>query len=319
MILALAGGVGGAKLAAGLARCLPPERLLVAVNTGDDFEHLGFAISPDLDTVMYWLAGRNDVDRGWGLAGESWTVMAALEALGGPTWFRLGDRDLATHIERTRRLAAGDTLSAVTRHLTERMGVRHAIVPMSDDRVRTIVETTQGRLPFQDYFVRLRGEPKVLSLDYTGAAAASPSPAFAAALRDAALEAIVLCPSNPLLSIAPILAVGGVRQALATHPAVKVAVSPIIAGQAVKGPAARNLVDLGLECSARGIARFYRGLIDGLVIDERDRDLQDAIEALGIRVHVAATVMKSAADQRRLAETALAFARDLSSGPAVPR
>lgn len=311
MILALAGGVGGAKLASGLARCLAADRLTVAVNTGDDFEHLGLKICPDLDTVMYWLSGRNDPVRGWGTVDETWNFMAALKELGAPAWFQLGDRDMATHIERTRRLNAGETLSAVTAHLFRQLGVEHRVVPMSDDPVRTFVTTEHGRLEFQDYFVRHRAEPKIMSVEYEGASRAAPSAVLSEALQSTALDAIVICPSNPVLSVQPILAVGRVRDALAAQEAPKVAVSPIIGGRAVKGPAARNLTDLGIECSALGIARYYRGLIDGIVIDEQDRELSSAIEALGMAVMVTTTLMTDEASRVRLAEATLGFAREL--------
>lgn len=309
MILALAGGVGGAKLADGLARCLPPDELLIAVNTGDDFEHLGLSISPDLDTVMYWLAGCNDAERGWGLANESWNFMASIGKLGGPTWFSLGDRDLATHIERTRHLKQGQSLTSVTAHLSRGLQIEHRIVPMSDDPVRTMVHTPDGRHDFQEYFVRLRCEPRVVAIEYAGASAARPNADLLAILKSDALEIIVICPSNPLLSIEPILQLNGMRKAIESHPARKIAISPIVGGRAVKGPAARNLSDLKIEPSALGIAKHYRGLIDGLVIDEQDRDLASAIEAVGIDCRVTSTIMKNEADRERLAKDCIAFAR----------
>jgi LPPG:FO 2-phospho-L-lactate transferase len=311
MILALAGGVGGAKLVSGLAAQLPPDRLLVVVNTGDDFVHLGLHISPDLDTVMYWLAGRSDTDRGWGLAGETWNFMAAFEALHGPTWFKLGDRDLATHIERTRRLAAGETLSGVTHYLCRRLGIMHQVAPMTDERVRTIVHTVDGPLEFQHYFVRLHCEPQVTGLEFNGAADAQPTPAFEAALSRDDLDAIVICPSNPLLSIQPVLELRGVSPRMRVHRAPTIAVSPIVAGHAIKGPAAKIFRELGREASALGIAQFYGELIDGLVIDERDRDLKPPIESLGIRVCVTGTVMKRAADRARLAQAVMDLAATL--------
>jgi LPPG:FO 2-phospho-L-lactate transferase len=313
VILALAGGVGGAKLAHGLTMQLPPSELLIVVNTGDDFTHLGLRISPDLDTVMYWLAGLNDAARGWGLADETWNFMAALERLGGPTWFNLGDRDLATHVERTRRLAGGESLSAVTHHLCDRLGIAHRIAPMSDDDVRTIVHTDEGPLEFQHYFVRRHCEPHVLRLEYANAPNAAPSAALAAALSDARLTAIVICPSNPFLSIDPILQVAGVRQRIAHSEAPVIAVSPIVGGEAIKGPAAKILRELGREASALEIARHYRGLIDGIVIDACDAALKPPIEALGLKVAVANTIMKGRADQARLAAAVIAFAADLAA------
>jgi LPPG:FO 2-phospho-L-lactate transferase len=319
MIVALAGGVGGAKLAAGLAARLPADRLLVVVNTGDDFVHLGLHVSPDLDTVMYWLAGLSDTERGWGLADESWHGMAALEALGGPAWFRLGDRDLATHLERTRRLHGGDTLSSVTDDFCRRLGIRHRIAPMTDDAVRTIVHTPDGPLEFQHYFVRLQCAPRVTELEFAGAAMARPGAAFERALAGDDLEAIVFCPSNPLLSIQPMLAIPGVRERLGHRRAPAVAVSPIVAGQAIKGPAAKMLSELGREASALEVARFYRGLVDGVVIDERDAALGQPIESLGLAVCVTDTIMRNAGDRERLAGTVIAFAAALRDRPAPMR
>jgi LPPG:FO 2-phospho-L-lactate transferase len=313
MILALAGGVGGAKLAHGLAMRLPPSDLLVAVNTGDDFVHLGLHVSPDVDTVMYWLAERNDPVRGWGLAGESWNFMRALEEMGGPAWFNLGDRDLATHFERTRLLAQGRNLSEVTRHLCERLGIAHRIAPMSDEPLRTIVHTDEGRLEFQHYFVRRRCEPRIVRLAFeTSGGARAPSPAFAAALAATDLEAIVICPSNPFLSIAPILEVQGVRERLARGTAPVIAVSPIVAGDAIKGPAAKIMQELGLEVSVVGIACHYRDLVDGLIIDVRDAEAQTEIERLGLEVVVVNTIMKTRDDQAALAQTAIDFGRRLA-------
>lgn len=313
MILALAGGVGGAKLAHGLARVLAPEDLVIVVNTGDDFVHLGLHISPDLDSVMYKLAGLNDPVRGWGLAGESWHFMDALGRLGGTTWFNLGDRDLATHVERTRRLAAGETLSAVTAALCGALGIRHRVVPMSDDPVRTIVLSGGERIPFQDYFVRLRCEPVVRGFVFEGADAARPSPALAAALADPALEAIVICPSNPFVSVGPIFALPAVAATRAARRVPLVAVTPIIGGEAVKGPAAKMMRELGLRLSASAVAGHYGRAIDGFVVDEVDRDQVAAIEAQGVRAVAAPTLMRSADDERRLAETTLRFARALAS------
>jgi len=305
-VLALAGGVGGARLAAGLARALPPGALTVAVNTGDDFTHLGLAISPDIDTVTYTLAGLNNPDLGWGLAGESWAFMAALERLGGETWFRLGDRDLATHVERTRRLAAGETLSAITADFAARLGIAQRIVPMSDAPVRTIVETDAGALEFQDYFVRRQCAPVFRGLRFAGADAARMADGMAAALADPELEAIVVCPSNPLLSLGPILAVPGVREALAARRAPCVAVSPFIGGKAVKGPAGKIMAELELAASAAALADIYRGLIDGLVVDAADAEA-DA----GVPLLVTDTLMRGDADQTRLARETLAFAAGL--------
>jgi LPPG:FO 2-phospho-L-lactate transferase len=308
MILALAGGVGGAKLADGLARSLDPHELTIAVNTGDDFEHLGLRISPDLDTVMYTLAGIANPATGWGQARETWTFLEALQRLGGPAWFRLGDRDLATNVERTRRLATGETLSAVTRALCEKLGVRHPLLPMSDDPVPTRVRTDEGWLDFQHYFVREQCRPEVREVRYEGASTAQPSPEFRRALEDPSLEGIVICPSNPYLSVAPILALSGVHDTLKASRRV-VAVSPIVGGEAIKGPAAKIMKELGVESSALGIARWYAGLVGTLVIDRADQGLAAGIEALGIRVAISNTVMNTAADRDRLARECVAIVR----------
>jgi LPPG:FO 2-phospho-L-lactate transferase len=312
MILALAGGVGGARLAHGLARVLAPDGLLVAVNTGDDFLHLGLHISPDLDSVMYKLAGLNDPVHGWGVRDESWNFMAALDRLDGETWFNLGDRDLETHVERTRRLRAGETLSQVTDALCRALGIVHPVVPMSDDPVRTVVLSDRGPLPFQDYFVRLKCAPKVSGFTFDGAAGARPSPALAAALADPDLAAIVICPSNPFVSIAPVLSVPAIGAAVAKRRVPAVAVTPIIGGAAVKGPAAKMMEELGAEVSAAGIARHYGTLIDGFVLDVADAVHAPAIEALGTAVVTAPTLMRRDDDERALAETTLHFARTLS-------
>lgn len=306
MIIALAGGVGGAKLADGLARVLPPEGLVVAVNTGDDFEHLGLHVSPDLDTVMYTLAGIANPQTGWGQADETWSFMQALGRLGGPAWFQLGDRDLATHVERTRRLAAGESLSGATRALCERLGVRHAVLPMSDDPVRTVVHTDRGELEFQHYFVRERCEPRARRIEYRHAGTSRPAVPFAAALADPALRGIVICPSNPYLSIAPILAVPGVREAIGRCPRV-LAVSPIIAGKAVKGPAAKLMRELGAEPGALEVARFYRGIARTIVIDRADAALAPEIEALGMEAAVEDTLMTGDSDRERLARACIAL------------
>ncbi len=308
MILALAGGVGGARLARGLARILPPEHLRIVVNTGDDFTHCGLHISPDLDTMLYTLAGHADPAQGWGLAGETWNVMAALEALGGETWFRLGDRDLATHLERTRRLAAGEPLGAVTDALAARLAVTHRITPMTDAPVCTLVDTKEkGRLPFQDYFVRHGAALTVTALAYAGADAAPPAEDFTDALASPDLEAVIICPSNPPLSIEPILALPGIRGALEKTPAPVVAVSPIIAGKAVKGPAVAVLRSLGHEPTAAGIARYYGDLLSGIVIDQADAGLRLPHTA----VLAADTLMPDIDTSTRLAETVLRFARNL--------
>jgi LPPG:FO 2-phospho-L-lactate transferase len=304
-VIALSGGVGGAKLAHGLAQCLAPSDLTIIVNTGDDFEHLGFTICPDIDTVLYTLAGVADRERGWGRRDETWHFMGELARRGGPTWFRLGDRDLATHAFRTTRLREGESLSAVTARLASSFGVAHAVLPMADEPVRTRIVTREGALEFQDWFVRQHCEPRVERLEFTGAEAASPGPRFAELMRRDDARAIVLCPSNPYLSIDPILAVPGVRAWLARTRSPVIAVSPIVGGQALKGPAATMLRDLAGDASVLSIARHYAGLIDTLVIDGRDADSRSALYSLGIQPLVTDTVMKSEADRARLAATIL--------------
>ena len=302
-VLALAGGVGGAKLALGLARVLSSDELVIVVNTGDDEEFHGLHVSPDLDTVMYTLSGLSDQERGWGLAGETFQALEMLRAYGVPTWFNLGDRDLATHIRRTQLLQEGRALSEVTRELCRQLGILHTVAPMTDDRVRTIVETTEGVLAFQDYFVRLRCEPVAKAVKFQGATDAQPSPAFDEALNNA--RAIVFCPSNPFLSIDPILAVGDVRERIRSFPGPRVVVSPIVGGAAIRGPAAKMMKELGHPVSAVGVARKYRGLCDHFVIDNADADHAKTIDALGMKAHVTNTIMQTEADKIGLARHVL--------------
>ncbi len=307
-VVALSGGIGGAKLALGLSRVLDPPALTVVANTGDDFEHLGLAISPDLDTLMYTLADLNNTELGWGRRGETWTFMAALEALGGETWFRLGDGDLAIHVERTRRLRTGEPLSAVTDDFCRRLGIRVRILPMTDDRVRTRVRTDAGWLDFQDYFVRQRCAPVITALAFERADDAAAHPQFVDAMRDPGLRAVVICPSNPYISIDPILALDGVRAALAACAAPIVAVSPIIGGQAVKGPTAKMMAELGHPVTADAIAAHYDGLIDGIVVDDADAG---TIDRPGLVVSATATLMVTLADRDALARHVLTFADGL--------
>ena len=305
VVVALSGGIGGAKLALGLSRVIAPADLVVAGNTGDDFEHLGLAISPDLDTIMHALAGIDDPQRGWGRRDETWTFMAALAALGGETWFQLGDGDLATHVERTRRLAAGESLSAITTDFCRRLGIAVRLLPMTDDKVRTRVRTSAGWLEFQDYFVRRKCEPQVRELAYAGAASARAQPELLAALRAAQLRAVVICPSNPFVSIDPILAVPGLREAIAQCAAPVVAVSPIIGGRAVKGPAAKMMSELGLPVTASAVAARYGDLLDAYVLDHADAG---STPEVGIPVTVAHTLMRTLEDRERLARHVLAAA-----------
>jgi LPPG:FO 2-phospho-L-lactate transferase len=309
LVVALSGGIGGAKLALGLSRVVPGADLVVVANTGDDFEHLGLSISPDLDTLMYTLAGLDDPQRGWGRRDETWTFMSALESLGGETWFRLGDGDLATHVERTRRLNAGETLSAITADFCRRLGIAARVLPATDDRLRTRVRTSEGWLDFQDYFVRLRCAPTVLELSYDGAATARAHPEVLSALQDPRLRAVVICPSNPFVSIEPILAVGGLRRALADCTAPVVAVSPIIGGRAVKGPTAKMMSELGLPVSAVAVARRYADLLDAYVLDHADA--ADAGE-LGIPTRAAHTLMLTLDDRVALARQVLAAASSVA-------
>jgi LPPG:FO 2-phospho-L-lactate transferase len=308
-VVALSGGIGGAKLALGLYRTLPPDCLMVACNAGDDFEHLGLSISPDLDTVLYTLAGLANPDTGWGRANETWSFMRALEQLGGETWFRLGDADLAMHVERTRRLAAGESLSAISDDFCRRLAVRARVVPMCDEPVRTMVETEGGVLPFQRYFVEQRCKPKVNGFEFLGVAQAHPAPAVCEALASDRLEAVVICPSNPFISIDPILAVPGMRAALAACRAPVVAVSPLIGGRAVKGPTAKMMAELGLPTRAKAVAEHYGDLLDGFVLDTADAA---EARALDLPCLVTRTLMTSEDDKRALAAEVLAFARQLA-------
>jgi LPPG:FO 2-phospho-L-lactate transferase len=308
-VVALSGGIGGAKLALGLARTLRQEELIVVANTGDDFEHLGLSISPDLDTLMYTLAGIANPETGWGRRAETWSFMTALAELGGATWFRLGDADLATHVERTRRLKTGETLSRITDDFCRRLGVRPRILPMTNDRVRTRVKTRDGWIEFQDYFVRQRCEPAVTAVAYDGAASARPQPEFLAALKDPGLRAVVICPSNPFLSVEPILAPPGVRDALRTARAPVVAVSPIVDNRSLKGPTAKMMRELGIEASAAAVGRRYGDLIDGYVIDHSE----GAIALPGVTVARAGIVMSTLDDRDRLATQVVAFAATLAN------
>lgn len=305
-IVALAGGVGGAKLAHGLAQILAPEDLTVIVNTGDDFEHLDLHISPDLDTVCYTLAGLANPDTGWGRADETWQTITNIERLGGPGWFHLGDQDIATHIERTRRLKEGQVLSQITRHFCNAWGVKPTILPMSDQPVRTIVETDEGDLPFQEYFVHRACQPRVRGFHFNGIESAKPAPGAQQAIQSA--DAIIICPSNPWVSIDPILRV--------LSPVLKkkekswrmIAVSPIIGGQTIKGPAAKMYAELGIEPSALAVANHYHNLINGFVLDDVDSHLADTIH---IQTLTTNTFMKSNKDRAHLAQDVLHFAGKL--------
>ncbi len=308
-VLALCGGVGGAKLAQGLNELITaPDSLTIVVNTGDDFEHLGLNICPDLDSVVYALANKNDTTRGWGRADETWHCLEALKELGAQSWFALGDRDLAMHLERSHRLRSGQTLSEVTALISKQLGIRAHVVPMSDNPVRTVLHTDEGELAFQDYFVRKAGKPKVESIAYTGADTATPQADLMARLTDPDLDAIIICPSNPQLSIEPILALNGVREALRRASAPIVAVSPLIGGKAVKGPAAKIMQELEIPVDSTGIAQVYLDFIKGLVIDRAD-ELDAAY--VSVPTVVTRTLMKSPEDALNLAQATLEFAGQL--------
>lgn len=298
-VVALAGGVGGAKLAQGIAGRIAPERFTVIVNTADDFDLWGLRISPDLDTVMYTLAGIANPATGWGIEGDTFATLEMLGRLGVDPWFRIGDRDFATHVRRTAALASGDTLTEITRTMTAALGVGPSILPMSDDPVATMVRTPNGTLAFQDYFVARQQRDDVLGVEFSGIERATLTTDATAALDEAAI--IVFCPSNPIVSIGPILTLPGVRERLAASSVPRVAVSPIVGGKAIKGPADRMLASMGIASSATGVAGLYRDLVDVFVIDRRDVAEAAAIEALDMRVLVTDTVMGGREDRERLA------------------
>lgn len=310
-VVALAGGVGGAKLAHGLARVLSPDDLTIVVNTGDDFTHLGLRISPDLDTVCYTLAGLANPVTGWGRTGESYTMLENLERLKGPTWFRLGDQDVATHLERSRRLALGEPLSGITQDFCRAWGVAQTVLPMTDERVATWVETQEmGWLPFQEYFVHQQCQPKVVQFRFEGAETAASAQGVVEAIQTA--DWVIICPSNPWVSIAPILAVGQIQKILAAKRVL--AVSPIVGGKAIKGPAAKMYQELGIEPSAEAVARHYHPLLQGFVMDEVDRAQVDQVTRMGMRVRVTDTIMRSVDERQRLAEEVLSFCANLMGG-----
>jgi LPPG:FO 2-phospho-L-lactate transferase len=302
--VALAGGVGGAKLAHGFAQILPPEELTIIVNTGDDFEHLGLNISPDLDTVCYTLAGLANPETGWGRAHETWQTIANIERLGGPGWFHLGDQDMGTHIERTRRLKEGQSLSQITRDFCKAWGVEHTVLPMSNEPVRTIVETDEGEMPFQEYFVHRACQPRVRGFRFEGVDSAGPTAGAEQAVRSA--EAVIICPSNPWVSIDPILRV--LAPLLKGQGLRVTAVSPIIGGQTVKGPAAKMFAELGIEPSALEVANHYHGLLKGFVLDSVDAQLAERIP---IQTLITNSLMRSVSDRARLAQDVLHFAGNL--------
>jgi LPPG:FO 2-phospho-L-lactate transferase len=312
-IVALSGGIGGAKLAYGLSQVLADGELAVVANTGDDFEHLGLYVSPDVDTLIYTLAGVNNSETGWGRADETWSFMSALKQVGAPTWFQLGDKDLALNVYRSNELRSGMALSDFVSAIARQFGIQSRIIPMSDDSVRTMVDTNSGTLAFQDYFVRQKCQPVVEQVRYQGIERARPSPEFQVLMESSEIKAYVICPSNPYLSIDPITSLQGVRKRISDSAVPVVAVSPIVAGESLKGPTGKIMGELGIPVSAAEVAKHYRGLIDGIIIDDLDAGLAAEIAREGIQVTTANIVMKSARDKIDLAKIVLSFAKHLAS------
>ncbi len=302
-VIALAGGVGGARLVDGLAQILSPENLTIIVNTGDDFEHLGLYICPDLDTVCYTLAGVSNPETGWGRGDETWQAWEVLESLGGPTWFRLGDRDLGLHLERTRRMRQGQTLSQITRHFCHVLGVRLSVIPMTDDSVPTRVYTTEGELSFQEYFVHRRWEPRVTGFRFDNIEKAQPAEGVLKAFNEADL--VIICPSNPWVSVDPILSLRGIRDAMENR--IVLAISPIIGGKTVKGPAAKMFTELGIAPSAFSVSQHYGNLLTGFVVDQVDEPQTEDIQKLGVNTITTDILMKSSLDRARLAKEVVEF------------
>lgn len=301
MITVLAGGVGAAKFVDGLASVVPLKEITILANTGDDASFHGLHVSPDMDTVIYTLAGMIDRDRGWGVAGETFRCLQALKALGEDAWFQLGDRDLAMHLRRTRRLHEGATLSEVTQEICVSLRVRCRVLPMTNDLAPTLVKTPEGMLSFQEYFVKLQQRPEVLEINLSAAAASAPAPGVLQSIRDS--DAVILAPSNPFISIGPILAVPGIRQALRDTSATVAAITPIVGGKALKGPADRMLKSLGFEASASAVAERYRDFLDLFVLDRQDEPLRPYLERLGLHVLVTNTIMDTARSKEALART----------------
>ncbi len=310
--LALTGGIGGAKLALGLSKILSEDELAFVVNTADDFEHLGLNISPDIDTLIYTLADENNLETGWGRRDESWQFMSALEILGGETWFKLGDKDLAMNVERSKRLKGGALLDQVTAELAQALGVRHKVLPMSNDPVRTLVHTEDGRMNFQDYFVREQCRPAVDGFEYRGAATAGVNPDVFEWLGSGQLAGIILCPSSPFISIDPILSLPGLREALRISGVPVIAISPIVGGNCLKGPLAKMMCEMSIPTTASWVATHYRDILDGFVLDSADASLASEIESTGVATTVTNTVMNSLDDRVRLAQSCLEFIAALS-------
>jgi len=315
-ILALTGGVGGAKLALGLAHLLEPEQVTFLVNTGDDFDHLGLRICPDIDTLLYTLSDEANPETGWGRRNETWHCLEALEQLGSETWFRLGDRDLATHLTRTAALAAGSSLTAVTGKLAAGLGIRHRVLPMCDEQVATMIGTTAGELAFQHYFVRERCAPQVTGFRFHGSEQATLGPTLQALLAADDLDGIVICPSNPFVSVDPILAVPGMRAALKAARAPVVAVSPLIQGAAIKGPTAKMMAELGVPGDALAVARHYGDLLDGFMLDSSDAGLLDDVRGLGLHAIATPALMLTLQDKMNLAQSALDFINGITTSNA---
>lgn len=307
-VVALAGGVGGAKLADGLARILLSD-LTVVVNTGDDFDHFGLRICPDIDTVCYTLGGMANSSTGWGRGNETWNVLSEIRQLGGPDWFKLGDRDLGTHLERTRRLRDGQCLSEITRLFCQRWGIESLVLPMSDSPTPTIVLTEKGELSFQEYFVRKKCLPEVRGFRYEGVEDAEPSPGVLQAIHDASL--IVICPSNPWVSIDPILSIKAIRLGLKNKPVV--AVSPIIGGKVVKGPAGKMFFEMGYDSTALAVVNHYGNLLNGFIFDRLDDEYKPKIKSLGIKVLMTQTIMRTVEDRQRLANEIISFGTRIQS------
>jgi LPPG:FO 2-phospho-L-lactate transferase len=310
--LAITGGVGGAKLSLGLSKLLGAESLALVVNTGDDFTHFDLHISPDIDTLVYTLSGESNTELGWGRSDESWQFMAAVEKLGGETWFRLGDKDLAMHIERSRLLRLGKTLGQTTSQLASSLGIAHQILPMSDDPVRTKVQTTQGLMEFQHYFVREQCRPEVTGFEFEGVDSASINPELVEWLTADDLAGVIICPSNPFVSIDPILSVPGLRQMLRECPVPVIAVSPIVGGEAIKGPTAKMMKELNVPNTASWVAQHYADFLDGFVLDDADQELVGEIESLKLEVRVTNTVMVSLDDRVQLAQDCLEMIKKIS-------
>lgn len=303
-VTAFAGGVGGAKLIDGLAACLPSEKLTVIVNTGDDFEFLNLHISPDIDTICYTLAGFSNPDTGWGIINDSWVILDNLKKLGGPTWFQIGDRDFSTHLERTRRIHNGETLSQVTEQFCNVWGIKIKVIPMTNDPVSTYIHSIDfGDLPFQDYFVRLKCEPVIKAIEFKGLNSAKPAPGVVEAISEA--DVVIICPSNPWVSIDPIVSIKGILPKVINKPSI--AISPIIHGKAIKGPAAKMFRELGLEPSAVAVADHYKSFVKAVVIDREDQDLEEDIKKLGLKTFTANIMMVSKESRIQVAKDVLNF------------